>query len=651
MIESAADDLVWHAVLRAAELPEGRVTTVTAGHRTLALTHHQGRFGALDNHCPHQGGPLGEGSIEDGLLRCPWHGYDYDPLTGQPPPPFSDAPACFPLRVRAGVVEVGIAPEPPRVRTVSDVMVETMVNWGVTHVFGMVGHSNLGFADAMREAERAGRLRYIGIRHEGAAAFAASAYGKLTGRPGACFAIAGPGSTNLLTGLYDAKVDRASVLAISGQVPTKVRGRGAFQDVDLSAAFADVARWTETVLPASNHAELMSLACKHAVVERAVGHLVLPDEVQVMAAAEGAVAGGPAGRVPSMEIAPPSADLERAIAMIAAAERPVVIAGYGARFDMDAVAALAEGLGAPVLTTFKAKGLISDRHPLGCGVLGRSGTPVASYFMNGCDLLVVFGASFSDHTGIADYKPTIQVDYEPIAHGRFHSVTLPLLGHIGVSARALAAGLPATSASVDRRGLIAERWAIWRAEKARRMADDHGRGLGSAAVFDAMSRLVPDDAVIAVDVGNNTYSFGRYFECTAQAVLMSGYLGSIGFGYPAAMGAWAAAPERPIFAVTGDGGFGQYLAEVTTAVKYGMPIKHVLLNNGQLGKISKEQRDARLDVWQTSLHNPDFSRYVTECGALGIRVTEPGQLDAAMRRLIDHDGPATLEVVADAALL
>ena len=169
--------LVWHRVLGLEELPEGRVTTVVAGHRTLAMTHYRGRYGALDNHCPHQGGPLGEGSIEGGLLRCPWHGYDYDPLTGAPPPPFDDAPSCFPVQVRDDGVYVGVPPEQAPARTVSDVMVETMVNWGVTHVFGMVGHSNLGFADAMRRAEQRGDLTYIGIRHEGAAAFAASPCG------------------------------------------------------------------------------------------------------------------------------------------------------------------------------------------------------------------------------------------------------------------------------------------------------------------------------------------------------------------------------------------------------------------------------------------------------------------------------------------
>src|SRR5258708_27290205 len=244
--------------------------TVTAGRVSLALTRFNDRYGALDNKCPHQGGPLGEGSIEKGWLRCPWHGYDYAPLTGTPPPGFTDAPESYAVDVRADGIYVGLPAELPRVRTVSDVMVETMIAWGVTHVFGMVGHSNLGFADAMREAEMRGELTFIGIRHEGAAAFAASAYGKLTGRPAACFAIAGPGSTNLLTGLYDAKLDGAPVVAISGQVPSKVLGRGAFQDLDLPSAFADVAGFSQTLLPDSDHAELMTLALKEAAVNRQV---------------------------------------------------------------------------------------------------------------------------------------------------------------------------------------------------------------------------------------------------------------------------------------------------------------------------------------------------------------------------------------------
>jgi pyruvate oxidase len=652
MTEPHADDLVWHRVADVDALADGRVMTVTAGRVSLALTRFNGTYGALDNHCPHQGGPLGEGSIEKGWLRCPWHGYDYDPITGTPPPGFADAPAHHPVEERSDGIYVALPPELPRVRTVSDLMVETMHAWGVSHVFGMVGHSNLGFADAMRAAESRGDLTYVGIRHEGAAAFAASAYGKLTGELAACFAIAGPGSTNLLTGLYDAKVDRAPVLAISGQVPSKVRGRGAFQDLDLAAAFADVVVSTQTVQRDSDQVELMNLACKHALDQRGVAHLVLPDEVQALPAPADARIGGPSGRVADRAVAPAPGAVEQATALIAGAQRPVVVLGHGARRGIDAVVRLAERLNAPMLTTFKAKGIVADDHPLACGVLGRSGTPVASWLMNESDLLIVFGASFANHTGIASYKPIIQVDTEPDAIGRFHPVTAPVLGDVAVTARRLLDEVTPSVRPVDQRPDVAARRAIWLAEKARRAADDRGRGVASAPLFEALTRHTPENAVIAVDVGNNTYSFGRYFECKAgQHVLMSGYLGSIGFGFPAAMGAWAAAPDRTIVAVTGDGGFGQYLGEITTAVKYGMNITHVLLNNSQLGKITKEQRAAEWDVWQTSLHNPDFAAYAQLCGAYGVRVTAREQLDDALTAAFAHVGPALVEVVTDPDLI
>ena len=640
----------WHKLLDLDELAEGRVTTVTIGRRTLAVAHHEGVYGALDNRCPHQGGPLGEGSIEKGWLRCPWHGYDYSPIDGQPPEGFSDAPPCFATEVRGDGVYVELPPEPEPVRTVSDVMVETMVGWGVGAVFGMVGHSNLGFADAMRNAEERGDLRYFGIRHEGAAAFAATAYGKLTGKLAACFAIAGPGSTNLMTGLYDAKVDRAPVLAISGQVPSKNLGRGAFQDLDLQAAFADVARYSETVHGGADHAELVSLACKTALIERDVAHLILPDEVQD--APSEASAGGPEGRTGDRAIAPPADALAEAVRRIRETERPLFIVGAGARHEMAAVRALAEHLGAPVATTFKGKGLIGDDHPLGCGVLGRSGTPIASWFMNESDLIVTFGASFANHTGIASYKPIVQIDDDPMALGRFHAVDVGVQGNIAVTAAALLEQIGDDHRCFDHTGEVAERWAIWRDEKASRRTDDAGHGVNSAAIFEALGRHCPDDAVLCVDVGNNTYSFGRYFEAKRQDVLMSGYLGSIGFGLPAAMGAWAAVGDRrKVIGISGDGGFGQYAMELTTAVKYGMDITHVVLNNAELGKISKEQRSAELDVWQTSLHNPSFAEFATLAGALGLHVSGLDELDDALARAIAHEGPALVEIVSDVALI
>ena len=193
--------LTWHKVLNIDELPEGRVKSVSAANKSFAISHFEGEYSALDNRCPHQGGPLGEGNIENGWLRCPWHGYDFHPCTGKPPEGFDDAVETFPLEVKKDGVYIGLKDIEVEAATVSDVMVETMINWGVTHVFGMVGHSNLGLADAFRKQVEGGKLNYIGIRHEGAASFAASAYAKLTGKPAACFSIAGPGATNLLTGL------------------------------------------------------------------------------------------------------------------------------------------------------------------------------------------------------------------------------------------------------------------------------------------------------------------------------------------------------------------------------------------------------------------------------------------------------------------
>src|SRR6201991_560193 len=342
-------DLLWHRVADLDELPEGRVKTVTAGHHSIALTHHQGQYGALSNRCPHQGGPLGEGTVEKGMLRCPWHGYDYCPLTGGSE--FGDGVPAYALEIRADGVYVGVEPEAPHTRTVTDAMVETMVAWGVRHVFGMVGHSNLGLADALRRQEEAGNLTYIGIRHEGAAAFAASAYGKLTGRPAACLSIAGPGATNLLTGLYDAKVDRSPVLALTGQVATQVLGPGDFQEVDLAAAFADVAAFSQTVLEASRHSELMSLACKHALLRRDVAHLVFPDQVQALPSDE--PAGAPAGRLTPPAIAPPEEAVERALELLRSARRPFLVAGHGARFHAPELIACAEQLGPQVITTFK----------------------------------------------------------------------------------------------------------------------------------------------------------------------------------------------------------------------------------------------------------------------------------------------------------
>ena len=643
------DGVTWVA-LDFPDIDIGRVTTVVAAGRALCVTRTADGWGVLDNRCPHQGGPLGDGQLEGGYVICPWHAYEYDPTTGQPPAGFADAATAYATRTAPdGRVEVALPVVVER-PSLMDQMVDVLTDWGLDAVFGMVGHSNLGLADAIRRATEDGRVTYVGIRHEGAAAFAASGYAKLTGRPAACFSIAGPGATNLLTGLWDAKVDRAPVVALTGQVQTQVVGPGAFQEIPLGQAFDAVARFSQPVLSPANAAELAALAMKHAIVERDVAHLIFPDEVQELPGRDDPPAKPRRGRVASAAIAPPDEELGRAVGLLERAARPVIVCGNGARPFREQVVAFAEHLDAPIITTFKAKGLVGDDHPLACGTLGRSGIPVASQTMARSDCLLVLGASFSNHTSIATYVPTIQVDSDRMALGRFHPVEVPLWGDIGRTVALLQAGVAAVSRP-EQREAVETRWRRWRSEKQRRetLTDAHGR-IHPALLFRTLSQLMPENAVIAVDVGNNTYSFGHFFECRGrQDVIMSGYLGSIGFALPAAIGASVAVlrdrSHRKVVSISGDGGLGQYLAELTTAVKYRFPLTHIVLDNGELAKISREQLGAIRPVWETNLVNPDFASFARDLGAAAFTVRTAGELEPALAHALTvSDGPSLVHV-------
>jgi len=255
--------------------------------------------------------------------------------------------------------------------------------------------------------------------------------------------------------------------------------------------------------------------------------------------------------------------------------------------------------------------------------------------MNECDLILALGASFSNHTGITEKRPIIQVDFDRMQLGKFHPVTIPVWGEIGVTAKRLASGLSSTSHTVDQRPELEERWAIWREEKKNRATDDRGKGVNSASIFAALTQCAPDDAVIAVDVGNNTYSFGRYFESKGQRIMMSGYLGSIGFAFCAAMGAWAATQDQDEYK-------GRKVISISA---------HILLNNSELGKISKEQRAGEWPVWATDLHNPSFAAFADLCGGKGIKVTRIDELETAINDALEYSGPALVEIICDAQLV
>lgn len=546
----------------------------------------------------------------------------------------------------------GAEPAGGSCETACDVIAETLAGCGVKWVFGMVGHSNLGMADSVRRLAGAGRLGFVGIRHEGAAAFACSAYGKLTGRPAACLTIAGPGATNLMTGLYDAKLDGAPAIALTGQIPSTAAGFYEFQEIDLARAFSDVACSQHTLSASSAFGRLAADAYENAVLRRGVSQIILPDDAQTLPAC-GAAAASPR-RAFHMRAAPDSELLEKAANAIASSSRPVIIAGEGARACPELVAELAGILRCPVLTTYRAKGLLPDSHPRACGVVGRSGTPVAARFLSGSDCIVACGVGFSNHSAIPKDIPAVQIDCDAAAIGRMRPVAAGVLGDCAPAIEGLCALLEGSSGRFsETSGEIAGEWAAWRSEKAARAAKGREGALAPALVARAMSDAVEEDAIISVDVGNVAYWFGRYFEASRQRFLLSWYLGSIGVGLPAAMGAWCAAREegplmgRPVWAVVGDGGIGQYLAEWTTAVRCGMDIKCVVSNNSELAKISREQEIAKMSVWETGLLNPSFAEFSRSCGALGIRVEKASDLAPALAEAAAHRGPVLVEVMTD----
>jgi len=638
----------WEKVAEIGELQDGNSKKLTLLSQLILLSKVNGKYGAIEGICPHQGGPLIDAKIENGIIRCPWHGHPFDPISGKSLGR-DDNLKTYEVEKRVDGIYLKIAPAQKSKWTVSHVIAETLVNWGVRHVFGMVGHSNLGMAEAFRIQEKKGNIQTIGIRHEGAASFACSGYSKVCGKPAVCFTIAGPGATNLITGLWDAQVDRTPVLAITGQVNTQFFGPGSFQEIDLKEAFQAVAPFSKMVLPGSKHAELASLAMKNAIVNRTVSHLIIPDDVQTQDAGNSGP-GSPYGRLADLQITPPEESINLAMYRIWKSRRPAIIVGYGARNDMDKIIAFAEKLRSPVLTTFKGKGQIPDNHSLAAGVLGKSGTPLSAYFMNSADLLIVFGASFSQHTGIDKSKPIIQVDFEQIALAKFHAVDNPIWGDVGITANLFAEKLANYSQSEITVEEIAERKREWQAEKRERASVTNENGLNSIYVINKLSEILPENAIISLDVGNNAYSFGRYFECKKQRVILSGYLGSIGFSFPAAMGAYYAAPDLPIVSISGDGGFGQYMAEFNTAVLYKMNITHILFNNNELGKISKEQRDIHMPQWKTNLSNPNFAEYATICGGYGIRVTRNEELEGAVLKALNYVGPSIVEIMTDPLL-
>jgi pyruvate oxidase len=523
--------------------------------------------------------------------------------------------------------------------SVADVILSELERWGITLFFGIPGTSSLGLVEAIR---RNAKFRYIVVRHEENAAMAASAYQKLTGRMAACLTIAGPGASNLATGLYDAKEDRASVLSINGQVTGQYIGDGSFQEIDQDAFFRPITVYNNTIYDKTQTLKILTQALRHAIVQRGVAQISVPNDVQKVPL-DGAIC-EKESCLTDFAIQPAEKDLRRAVAEIDAAKKPVILAGWGAFEEGLVVRQLAEKIKAPIITTYRAKGILPEDDPWVLGILGNVGPASTRTMVNDADLIITLGVGFSKQTHVPTNKPMVQVEIDPLKIGKI-PFRVALWGNCTlVIPQLLEAVREKPNTGVEKQ--LAEMKKKWTA-KLQQEADAKAVPLRSPYILKVLSDLLPDDAVIALDIGECAWWFGRNFQMRHQRFVMSGYLGTMGFGLPAALAAKLAYPEKTVVCITGDGGFSMAMAELVTAVKYDLPMVVVVLNNHQLAMIQVEQKAEGYPNYGTDLLNPDFSAYAKACGCVGMRVTRPEELPKAVTQALKEKTVVLIDVETD----
>ena len=525
--------------------------------------------------------------------------------------------------------------------TVSDALVNQIAAWGVQYVFGIPGTSTLGIVDAIRKTN--GKVRYIQVRHEETAAFMASAYGKLTGHVAACLGISGPGATNLVTGLYDAQMDHSPVLALTGMVPRKQIGQGAIQEIDHQAFFEPLTVYNKTLMTEDQTTTLATLAIKHALLNQGVAHIGIPNDVQKLPFEAEILPFE--GRIPNMAYGQEEWVIEKAAKVIDSASRPVILAGFGARGQGNKLLKLASKIDAPIMATFRAKGVVDENETLYVGCHGGVGSTAAAELMTKADLLIAIGSSFSD-LSLIPQKSTVQIDINPLMIARRYPVEVGLLGNSAI----LIPKLTEKVAQKQNTGYLAEVARLKQAwgEQLEKENNPTAKPIRPQYIMKVLNQKIADNAVISLDVGENCWWFGRNFRMKkTQKMIMSGSLATMGFGLPGALAAALAYPERQIVCITGDGGLTMVLGDFLTALKYNLPVKVFVINNKRLGMIMQEQKVEGYESWQTDLFDYNFAKFAEHSGGIGIKVTEPNELEAAVDKALKSTKPTIVDIDTD----
>lgn len=527
-------------------------------------------------------------------------------------------------------------------KNAGEALIDLLIEWDVTHIYGMAGDSINSLMEPLRKARD--KIKFITVRHEEAGSLAASSYAKLTGKLGVCMGIAGPGAIHLLNGLYDAKLDKVPVLAIAGQVETDLLGSDFFQEVNLDRLFEDVAVYSQRIASAEQLPAVVNQAIRTAYTKKGVSVLIIPDDIPKFEVEREARKTSPF--FVQSDIMPKMEDLQKAKDVIRQAERPVILAGKGAKAARDSLLAFADLIASPIVLTLPGKGVIPDLHPLCLGGLGLIGSKPAYEAMREADTLIMIGTSFPFTGFLPDRAKTIHLDIDPYQIGKRGVVDVGLAG----DAKAALDWLIDRVERNENRGFLAAcqtRMKHWW-ERMDEDERDYAVPIKPQTVIRALQQVADDDAVLSVDVGNVTVWMARHFRITNQQMIISSWLATLGCGLPGAIAGKIAYPHKQVFAVCGDGGFGMTMNDFVTAVKYKLPITVIVLNNHKIAMIKFEQEVMGNAEYATDLQNPNFAKYAEACGGIGYRVEKPEQLLPALQFAVREEKPCIIDVVVDA---
>lgn len=522
---------------------------------------------------------------------------------------------------------------------VAEKIVEQLVAYGVKRVYGIPGDSNLPLTEAIRQNTN---IELILTRHEESAAFMACGHAKLTGELGVCMSIAGPGATNLITGIVDAATDRAPVLALLGQVPEVFLGSESLQEIAEVDIFKTFCVYAELIGNPGQALKVVNLAVKKAYAAPGPSALSLPTDVLSEPLAE------PIWSPKSHLFKPdPFSEMSipKAVDVIKQSQRPLLFAGWGARHCGPELLDLSRHIGAPIATTSRAKGMVPESDELVLGVLGSIGNRFAPKIVAQSDLIIILGSGFRQRNLVPDID-VVQVDIDSTRVGKTFPVKAGIVGDAHRVIEMFRDSLPARE--IDPGFLEAIRSANTQYQNLlEEDAQNVQTPIHPGAVIQALKRQVSSDALICVDVGDHTYWFYKRFVCEEQQTLLCANMAGMGFGIPAAISGQFAQPDRQVIAITGDGGFGMVGMEFTTAVHNKLPITVVVFNDGKLKNIKKEQELYGYPEYRVSFPNPNFADMAASAGGLGIRVSEPENLDNALQEALSSSLPALVEMMVD----